>query len=99
MLAQIDAVGNQSVANFGLGVVLSLAILGIAWYLLKKVFDMIRIQHEMWVTFANEHFKSQEEGHKKQREEHEELAKLQDKTLNGMTEIVKKLSEMNGKIH
>lgn len=70
------------VVNYGLGVVLSIAILFLAKYLLMKVFEQHKEEREIWMKIANDHFKSQSDAHDYQRKEHEQI--LQGlKNLNG----------------
>ena len=72
----------ESARTFGLGVVLSMAILSMAWYLLKKTFDNHQIERDIWIRMAESHFRAQEVAHNYQREEHKEIL-LSLRGLNG----------------
>ncbi len=63
----------QFAVNYGLGVILSIAILLLAKYLLTKVFEQHKAERDNWNKIADMHFKSQEEAHKYQRDEHREM--------------------------
>ena len=87
--------GYEILRQFGLGVFLSVAILAMTWYLLKKIFDIHAAQlrdidedrkeeRSMWRDAMNKHFQGQEEAHKYQRMEHEQILNNLLK-LNGKT--------------
>ena len=73
----------ESVRQFGLGIVLSLSILAIAWFLLRQVFILIK-------TLINSHFANQEKAHEYQRQEHKEI-------LEGLKETCITLKSINGR--
>ena len=73
----------ESVKQLGLGVVLSLSILGIAWFLLHKVFKMTQ-------NMIDYHFRNQEKAHEYQRQEHKEI-------LEGLKETCITLKSINGR--
>lgn len=59
--------------NYGLGVVLSIAVLFLSKFLLVKVFEQHKEERDIWMKIADNHFKYQEEAHRYQREEHKEI--------------------------
>ena len=76
--------------QYGLGVFLSISILGIAWYLLKKTFENHSKEREGWMKMVDNHFVSQNKAHEYQRDEHIKI-------MNGLNGITTNLAKLNGK--
>ena len=79
----MDTMLLKGMEQYGLGVILALSILGIAWFLLKKVFLLIQ-------NLIDVHFQSQSKAHEYQREEHTKI-------IEGINETCTILKSINGK--
>ena len=85
------------IVNYGLGIVLSCAILGMATYLLRKTFQQHENERGLWHEIAEKHFDGQQKAADYQRIEHQKIQDGLDKTREGLTEAVIILKSINGK--